>query len=1748
MLKNKKGLSLIIGASMLLSTIQMPISAAEIASPVIVSYTVPAAADKTAVMKYADSNGNNTAISGGTGWSLSSYWHTGAKPTTDTLTASTRLIRKVVLNEKEYHFINPSSNGAGMYRTVADENVINAGEDAEYYISFTARNADGNAHPTSANSLATDHKFFIGANDFYVSFSKAHTYEGEEAGYYLGLTVGGESQLGTKYVSNSTIYNNLVYIKTNADGTDEVKYQSVPLGTDFDLNTWDLTASPELGTNKYTYIGFQSNGQGTGQVGDISVEKYTADSAVNAKLADIDALIESATPDTYATVKSQITSELALIPDCVIKPELSDLYAELDKVCVSSDSPLIAYDYIDLSSALQAVADKKTVSYYTDANGGYPAVSGGYGWASNSYWHTGTAATTEVTTAANRYVRVRSTSDGTVNMFEPAASGAGLYRTLARPIDLTGSNEYYISFYSNNAYGTDAANATTNIDNRFIIGNNNFYISASYTVKDAENADNSGYFPGIKAGANAEFKLGSKKIEKGKVYNNLVYIKANADGNEVVKYQTVPYGEEFDYSNWDVVVDNAEIGGKYAYVGVQSNGSGVSDMGAFRIEEYTPEKKAEITAPLAGIEEIVSDITAETYSTKTAQVNAIIETVLANVTDCYVKEELAQTLVSSALVANSDTVIYDDIYCDGADLSEGGYQTGRYYLSKLNYSGNERTAGTYYEDARSGGFGWSSIWDPYTINTDKISYTLGDTYVLRAGQQNGLNVASGNNTARLTRGFETPLVFDSDSEYYLSFTSTLNSGNKAYLNGKAPSFKFGDGIAITANYQAATDTENESVVLSLTVGEETVSTGIKIRSDIVLDYVLAVSENAEGKPVVKLNVGQSPYNFRMDWDFEYTFENAGTVAEAEYFSFTGPATILHKVRVDKCDKAELEAVIAKIAAGDYCLSEVNALKDSYAKTGFLNALSMPDDSYKLTKLEFANENGTVTELSSNTGKVKARIRLASSYDDNNDLKLIIASYQNGHLAECKITDFTAYANNATEIVETDFVSVPTTDEALANYKISVFVWNGSLKPAVENVVFASKITVDENEAAAASFLTIDEAIYAANKMAEYGLTNSDGDIKVTINSGEHYINDTLTIDNKNEEINIIIEGKNGASVTGAKTIDFENITAVTEQSVLERLSDDIQDNIKQISIPDGIEIGEEDVYGNSVSVMKQLGISYNSTPPVVIMENGEAMNVARYPDNDYITVSEVIESGSNLRMWMSDKKGEEGYIPPEERDNPPIPLTFKTADVSKDRLKTWANAEDMRVHGFWGVDWSDLAMGANVNPENYEITTELPTVYPTNIGARFYVYNVLEELDNPGEYFIDKENRMIYYYPKDENAKISISVLKDPIMEISVSKNILIDGVELAGCNGNIIEISDSDNIVISDCVVKDCLGVGINIENSSNCTVKDCEVYNTGEGGIFANGGDLKTLTPANNLITNNHIYDFSKRKLMYSPGIRLSGVGNTASHNEIHGTDHMAVNFSGNDNIIEYNEIYDAVRSTRDAAAIYAYESRTGRGNIIRHNYIHDIASELVDEDDKYGVHAIYLDGRRDGTTVESNVFYNIRGAALWINAGRDNIFKNNICIETDYAVHFAYSKYDKKDVIEDGWDSFLTDMSAEQRALYIERYPGLATFYDEACNYPIATRFNKAYDNVMLNIENSIKYDNGIRFVSGDKTWFISEAVGDGQNIMENPVIYAESESIGFTDYENKNFSLSANSDIYNQIENFVAPDFENTGLTN
>jgi hypothetical protein len=50
------------------------------------------------------------------------------------------------------------------------------------------------------------------------------------------------------------------------------------------------------------------------------------------------------------------------------------------------------------------------------------------------------------------------------------------------------------------------------------------------------------------------------------------------------------------------------------------------------------------------------------------------------------------------------------------------------------------------------------------------------------------------------------------------------------------------------------------------------------------------------------------------------------------------------------------------------------------------------------------------------------------------------------------------------------------------------------------------------------------------------------------------------------------------------------------------------------------------------------------------------------------------------------------------------------------------------------------------------------------------------------------------------------------------------------------------------------------------------------------------------------------------------MNGVGVKVSHNKMYDTPHNVILFGGNDHVMEYNLIYNAVTETGDAGAIYA------------------------------------------------------------------------------------------------------------------------------------------------------------------------------------------------------------------------------------
>ena len=84
---------------------------------------------------------------------------------------------------------------------------------------------------------------------------------------------------------------------------------------------------------------------------------------------------------------------------------------------------------------------------------------------------------------------------------------------------------------------------------------------------------------------------------------------------------------------------------------------------------------------------------------------------------------------------------------------------------------------------------------------------------------------------------------------------------------------------------------------------------------------------------------------------------------------------------------------------------------------------------------------------------------------------------------------------------------------------------------------------------------------------------------------------------------------------------------------------------------------------------------------------------------------------------------------------------------------------------------------------------------------------------------------------------------------------------------------------------------------------------------------------------------------------------MGITVRHNMVHNAPHAAFIYGGNNNILEYNEVFDIARVTGDVGAFYSRWDWTPRGNVLRHNFIHHSprANALYADEDMRGTQFI-------------------------------------------------------------------------------------------------------------------------------------------------------------------------------------------------
>ena len=381
-----------------------------------------------------------------------------------------------------------------------------------------------------------------------------------------------------------------------------------------------------------------------------------------------------------------------------------------------------------------------------------------------------------------------------------------------------------------------------------------------------------------------------------------------------------------------------------------------------------------------------------------------------------------------------------------------------------------------------------------------------------------------------------------------------------------------------------------------------------------------------------------------------------------------------------------------------------------------------------------------------------------------------------------------------------------------------------------------------------------------------------------------------------------------------------------------------------------------------------------------------------------------------------------------------------------DRPRRWQDTSDLWIHGYWSWDWANsYERVASLDLEQRLVKTAPPHgLYGFRKGQRIYFLNVLEELDQPGEWFLDRKAGLLYFWPPADGegsgstesrpTEATLSLLEAPLLKLTEVSHVTFRGLTFEATRGNAIEIHGGVSNRIAGCTIRNVGDYGVKISGGSGHGVVGCDIFDTGDGGVELVGGDRQTLTPAGHFVENCHFQRQGRWSKCYVPAVHMVGVGLRASNNLIHDHPHCAILFNGNDHTVEFNEIHHIALETGDVGAIYTGRDYTYRGNRIRHNFIHHTGGVGM------GSMGAYMDDCVSGTEISGNIFFKVQRAAF-LGGGRDHPVMNNIFVDCNHAVELDGRGLNPSPVWHGMVDKTMRERLADvPLALYRARYPAM------------------------------------------------------------------------------------------------------------
>ena len=691
-------------------------------------------------------------------------------------------------------------------------------------------------------------------------------------------------------------------------------------------------------------------------------------------------------------------------------------------------------------------------------------------------------------------------------------------------------------------------------------------------------------------------------------------------------------------------------------------------------------------------------------------------------------------------------------------------------------------------------------------------------------------------------------------------------------------------------------------------------------------------------------------------------------------------------------------------------------------------------------------------------------------------------------------------------------------------------------------IFVSTVGDDSGDGSEEEPLrTLEKAIDVANEMRE----DSDKLIEILLREGTYSVTNTIKIINSQKDDSLLkISAYQDEKVTINAGVDIPlSAMSIADSDFTNAIIDKpnagsvLQYNLKDAQIED---LGEISLRGHLISDEKEAQAELSL--------NGEVQKLAGWPNGEYTGLIKPIDSNEYGKRTKSGIANG---------------CSFK---VNYDRPSQWSKPEQAWLSGTIGPNYEfDYYPVSRFDSEEKRVYLSRGALEKYYTEPYYRFENVPEELDEPGEYYIDRQSGMLYFYPPEDAPKDSVLTItmSTPTLDVSRkapnsmfrienSKNIVFENLIFKGGRGSAITGKNNSNIQFINCEINSFGENGIRFDASTDIKISDCKIHDVGQDGIlFVSCGNYKTLSPSNIVVSNNDIYNFARLERSYKTGIDFGYrcVGATAANNHIHNGPHAGMIFYGVNNDIYGNEFDNLVTEFSDMDALYCNNSNYPweRGNKIHNNYFHDIGKSSMNGRHQINVRAIRTDNRGCGLNIYENLFYNIGDGgngngnngigAITAEGTRNRIF-NNLFVDCNEA-YFNTLQYKEIETADDGTlypDTIINSSGVEVAntingakvadlkkrmenylPVYGKQFPELYNYFYE---HPNMSKTNEFKNNMIINIAIPLSNFNGIQNEEGFRgSQMLTAASGN----------YVSTSDPGFVSYDNGNLELSSSATL-------------------